>query len=411
MREQYTVEYPVRDPAVIGRIIGRGGETIRKLQVESGARMEVDRATDRVTIKGNDETINHARRLLDDLLGTSREYGGRGGERGATGLGGQMGGGPMGGGPMGGPMGGGPMGGGPMGGGPMSGDQAMGVVLPGGNPSFVTLHAPGQLGRVIGRRGEMARRIEEETGTTIEIRKDVGNVEIRGAPSGVSRALQRVQDIVRDGYARGPPTTDKGRPIKGDHGGGDGIGKRKRHDDLGGGAMALSAGVGGVGAQNTEQGLPGLGALQMGGRGTATASMGGGAAMGMGMGTGMDMGMGTGMGMGNAGGGGEQQLELEGWSPPRQPVALQQPQQQVGLPGLQQVQQQPPMGQMLQQQPSQQQQPLPQQQQFGAAMGQMPPQGGAGSAGAWKEMRTDSGELYYWNVTTNTTSWDRPPGL
>ena len=37
---------------MIGRVIGRGGETIRRLQEESGARMQVERDLGRVMIKG-----------------------------------------------------------------------------------------------------------------------------------------------------------------------------------------------------------------------------------------------------------------------------------------------------------------------------------------------------------------------
>ena len=71
-RPQYTVDYPLRDTGVIGRIIGRGGETIKKLQQDSGTRIEVDRATDRVTIRGNDDTVSHARRMLDEICSSSR---------------------------------------------------------------------------------------------------------------------------------------------------------------------------------------------------------------------------------------------------------------------------------------------------------------------------------------------------
>jgi hypothetical protein len=69
---KYTVDYPLRDTGVIGRIIGRGGETIKKLQQDSGTRIEVDRATDRVTIRGNDDTVSHARRMLDEICSSSR---------------------------------------------------------------------------------------------------------------------------------------------------------------------------------------------------------------------------------------------------------------------------------------------------------------------------------------------------
>jgi len=54
--------------AAIPLIIGRGGSTIKKLQQESGATFDLDRALGRVRIHGKREAVAAAAVMLDELL-------------------------------------------------------------------------------------------------------------------------------------------------------------------------------------------------------------------------------------------------------------------------------------------------------------------------------------------------------
>lgn len=63
------VDVPI---SMIGRVIGKGGETVQRLQVESGAKIEIN-AKDRkdpcpVRIGGSKEAVSHARRLIFEVL-------------------------------------------------------------------------------------------------------------------------------------------------------------------------------------------------------------------------------------------------------------------------------------------------------------------------------------------------------
>ena len=62
-------EMPVPiDMALVGKIIGRGGETIRRLSEESGARLQIERDQSRVMIRGDHEACVRARELILDVL-------------------------------------------------------------------------------------------------------------------------------------------------------------------------------------------------------------------------------------------------------------------------------------------------------------------------------------------------------
>jgi len=56
--------------ALIGKIIGKGGETIRELQKRSGARIQIDQSIDpcTLTISGNEGNVGSALPLLQDLI-------------------------------------------------------------------------------------------------------------------------------------------------------------------------------------------------------------------------------------------------------------------------------------------------------------------------------------------------------
>lgn len=63
---------------VIGMLIGRGGETIKELKKESGAKIDINKEkpedTDRiVSISGPPECVEHAKKMIDEMLEKSRD--------------------------------------------------------------------------------------------------------------------------------------------------------------------------------------------------------------------------------------------------------------------------------------------------------------------------------------------------
>ena len=56
--------------AVVGRIIGRAGETIKQLQRQTGATIQIDQSTDpcRITIAGQAPAPDQAKRMVDDII-------------------------------------------------------------------------------------------------------------------------------------------------------------------------------------------------------------------------------------------------------------------------------------------------------------------------------------------------------
>ena len=85
--------------AFVGKIIGRGGETIAQVQQQSGAKVQIDQNVPegmpcKINIQGNPQTVQAAVQIVQDIMmGTSS---GGGGGRGGGGHMGHMGGGGMG---------------------------------------------------------------------------------------------------------------------------------------------------------------------------------------------------------------------------------------------------------------------------------------------------------------------------
>ncbi|CAK0882692.1 unnamed protein product [Prorocentrum cordatum] len=77
------------DPSAVGRIIGRGGETINSLQRDSGAKIDIDKNSEGlVRISGPGDAVERAKRAIIDLLNSSESGGGGGGKGGRGGGGG-----------------------------------------------------------------------------------------------------------------------------------------------------------------------------------------------------------------------------------------------------------------------------------------------------------------------------------
>jgi far upstream element-binding protein len=172
-------EMPVPiDMALVGKIIGRGGETIRRLSEESGARLQIERDQSRVMIRGDHEACVRARELILDVLNDPNPPGAGGGGGGA------------------------------------------------GDYVKHSMPAEGCEGKIIGKGGESIRELCQRTGAKIQIDKDVGTVHISGKKDNVDAAIAAVQAIIDEGptvYMRpgGLPGEGGDRGYGGGYGGSD----------------------------------------------------------------------------------------------------------------------------------------------------------------------------------------------
>ncbi|GMH43569.1 hypothetical protein BSKO_11491 [Bryopsis sp. KO-2023] len=148
-----TVECP---PGIVGRIIGRGGETIKGLQAASEAKIVVDQnfpqgVPRKVKISGKPEATQKAKKMVTDLIN---------GEPGSA--------------------------------------QVV-IQKYGANRSLDCPKA--MVGRVIGKGGETIKTLQKQTGATVQIEQtgDPCKVTISGLPQAVERAAAMVQDIISGG--------------------------------------------------------------------------------------------------------------------------------------------------------------------------------------------------------------------
>ena len=126
--------------ADFGKIIGRGGETIRRLQEESGVRMQVDRPNSQVVISGDPSGCEVARTLLQEVIDAIPE--------------------------------------------------------PSSAGTTTEISAQGQEGRIIGKGGENIKSMAEQTGAKIVIVKETGMVRISGSPDNVQAAIDTVNAFI-----------------------------------------------------------------------------------------------------------------------------------------------------------------------------------------------------------------------
>ena len=148
-----TVDCP---PGFVGRVIGKGGETIKGLQAQSGAHITIDQnfpegVPRKIFISGSRGCVSIAARLVEELL------------RGVSG---------------------------PLGGGVGPGQAQSSVRCP-----------KEMVGRVIGRGGETVKGLQAATGARIQIDQSAAPcvVTITGNPRCVDAASRAVADVVRGG--------------------------------------------------------------------------------------------------------------------------------------------------------------------------------------------------------------------
>ncbi|KAG8223023.1 hypothetical protein J437_LFUL001345 [Ladona fulva] len=189
------VEMMVPGPKV-GLIIGRGGETIKQLQEKSGAKMVViqdgpqQEQEKPLRISGDPQKVEYAKQLVYELI-AEKEMQNRGGQGGPGGYNEYGGGG---------------------GGGGGGGDSAE-VAVP-----------RAAVGVVIGKGGDMIKKIQNETGARVQFQqgRDDGPGERRclltGKPNQVEQARQRIEDLI-DSVLRRDSEMGRGRGRGGSGGG------------------------------------------------------------------------------------------------------------------------------------------------------------------------------------------------
>ncbi|CAG5127142.1 unnamed protein product [Candidula unifasciata] len=186
----------------VGLVIGKGGDMIKKIQSETGAKVQFKpddgQSPDRVcSVTGPQEKVQAAVHMIQDLLAKANIIGGQ------PVHGGNFGGGPMGPGP-GNDMGRGGPGNGPFPPGPQ-GPRGPGPMGRGGfDPNFqdqTTFVVPAdKCGLVIGKGGETIREINRQSGAHVELdRNPPPNPNekmfcIRGNPGQIQHAIQLIQE-------------------------------------------------------------------------------------------------------------------------------------------------------------------------------------------------------------------------
>ena len=198
----------------VGLIIGKGGEMIKQLQEQSGAKIVIIQDTPEAALEkplritGSPEAVENAKHLVTDILNQNddRDMGfgrgrGRGGMRGAGGRGGGF----MGGrGGRGGGGGRGGFGGGTWGGGGGGGEYGA------QHTDYVQVPS-NKCGLIIGKGGETIKHINQSTGAHCEVDKNAPpdarekNFIIRGAPDAVERAKNMILEKLgmQGGYGGG----------------------------------------------------------------------------------------------------------------------------------------------------------------------------------------------------------------
>ncbi|KAF9125044.1 hypothetical protein BGW39_007719 [Mortierella sp. 14UC] len=185
MRNEHTVQEEMGVPGnLVGLIIGRGGENLKRIERETGCKVQFSQdggPNDRerfVNIVGQPAGIADARRQIQEII-TSSQTGERPGGYGGFGGGGNYG------------MGGG-------------GDYGRG-----GNSSTIQIPST-KVGLVIGRRGETIRDLQDRSGARIAVTPTPQDqdspsrtVTITGDDNAIERAKSLIEEIVNDMAPRG----------------------------------------------------------------------------------------------------------------------------------------------------------------------------------------------------------------
>lgn len=141
---------PVVDPKKTGRVIGRGGEMVRRLQDETGARISVDKTTSTVTVSGTTQQISLARGKIQALLAA----------------------------------------------------DSVAPLLIAGEVSHTVQVPKSAVGKVIGSKGAQIRTLQEESGAKINMGEAAGGgpvpCVIYGAKAAVAKAVAAVNKLLEE---------------------------------------------------------------------------------------------------------------------------------------------------------------------------------------------------------------------
>ena len=146
-----------------GRVIGKGGATVNRLQEETGARIDIDRDNETCVVSGAADAVAAAVPKIRLVMAEGDSAPGPWSDRGAA-------------------------------------REIRRDSL--GTGDFVERIVPCSglgPGRVIGKRGATVNRLQEETGARIEVVAEDGQCYISGAPSEVENAVEAVTRIIEEG--------------------------------------------------------------------------------------------------------------------------------------------------------------------------------------------------------------------
>lgn len=139
--EEETVEETIDvPPEMFGLIIGRGGQTIKKLQDDSSAKVAVDKTSNAVHLSGPSDCVAHARDLIVELLGEGAARDDKTEES---------------------------------------------IDIP-----------PEMLGRIFGHGGKDVKRLQDESGARIKVKVDLNVIQLSGTTECVARANELIVDWI-----------------------------------------------------------------------------------------------------------------------------------------------------------------------------------------------------------------------
>lgn len=139
-------------PTLVGRLIGRQGETIKAMQAQSGAFIAIDQnfpdGVNRVvTVRGSAKSVDAAKVLIYDLMSGS----------------------------------------------------ASGLPIPSANTKVIDVQQ-GIVGRIIGRGGETIKKLQQMSGARIQIDQQNWKITVSGPDNAVNTAVGWVHEIINGGH-------------------------------------------------------------------------------------------------------------------------------------------------------------------------------------------------------------------
>jgi len=146
-------------PSLMGRIIGKGGETVKQLQQDSGAKIDIrtKEQPDIVHLSGSPDAIARAKAMIDDIIARGRQDSRQDGPD------------------------------------PQRSAKPEEIMEVPGN----------QIGRIIGKGGEMIMQLQGDSGAKIDIMKDrQGCVRLSGSQEAIEHAKRLIWDLMDRADAR-----------------------------------------------------------------------------------------------------------------------------------------------------------------------------------------------------------------